>query len=77
MLGKGLSSEFLGFLPQPGLSWEYPVRPTEGSTLRKEGQGMCQGSLSQLPAQSRVLSQASRDQQSSDRKGWRAWRAGF
>lgn len=65
MLGKGLSSGFLGFLPQPGLSWEYPGSPTEGSTLRKESQGMCQGSLSQLPAQSGVLSPADRDKQSS------------
>ena len=68
MLEKGLSSEFLEFLSQPGLSWDYPARPTEGSTLRKEGQGMFQGSLSQLPAQSEVLSQAA-DQH---RNGWRA-----
>lgn len=68
MLEKGLSSEFLGFLSQAGLSWEYPARPTEGSTLRKEGQGMCQGSLSQLPAQSGVLSQAAEQH----RNGWRA-----
>lgn len=63
MLGKGLPSEFLGFLSQPGLSWEDPARPTEGSTLRKEGHGMCQRSLSQLQAQSGVLSQADRGKQ--------------
>lgn len=64
MLGKGLPSEFLGFLSQSGLSWEDPARPTEGSTLRKEGHGMCQGSLSQLQAQSGLLSQADRGKQS-------------
>lgn len=64
MLRKGLPSEFLGFLSQSGLSWEDPARPTEGSTLRKEGQGMCQGSLSQLQEQSGLLSQADRGKQS-------------
>lgn len=48
--GKGLSSEFLGFLPQPGLLWEYRDRPMEGSALRKGGQSRCQGSPQQLLA---------------------------
>lgn len=42
--GKGLSSKFLGLLPQSGLLWECPGRPKEGSTLRKGDQNRCQGS---------------------------------
>lgn len=69
--GKGLYSEFLAFLPQPGVPWKHPAGPQKGQHSGKEVRVGARGAPSQLLA-ARVLTQAGRDQQSSDRNGWRA-----